>query len=85
MNKPDKKASLAVWSLVLAVFTLVAFHVPFFRHLFANVEAGANGVVIAVTAALLLLALDFLLYYLLVWLLRFAGKCVVAFRRKFNA
>ena len=79
MNKPGKKVSLAVWSLVLAVFTLVAFHVPFFRHLFANVEAGTNGIVIAVTAALLLLVLDFLLYYLLVWLLRFVGKCVVAF------
>ena len=79
MNKPDRKVSLAVWSLVLAVFTLVAFHVPFFRHLFANVEAGTNGVVIAVTAALLLLVLDFLLYYLLVWLLRFVGKCIVAF------
>ena len=79
MNKPGKKVSLAVWSLVLAVFTLVAFHVPFFRHLFANVEAGANGVIIAVTAALLLLVLDFLLYYVLVWLLRFVGKCIVAF------
>ena len=30
MSKPGKKVSLAVWSLVLAVFTLVAFHVPFF-------------------------------------------------------
>ena len=79
MKLPGKKASLAVWSLVLAVFTLVAFHVPFFRHLFANVEAGANGVIISVTAALLLLVLDFLLYYLLVWLLRIVGKCLVAF------
>ena len=25
-----KKVSLAVWSLVLAIFTLVAFHGPFF-------------------------------------------------------
>ena len=79
MNKPGKKVSLAVWSLVLAVFTLVAFHVPFFRHLFANVEAGTNGVIIAVTAVLLLLVLDFLLYYVLVWLLHFVGKCIVAF------
>ena len=79
MNKPDKKVSLAVWSLVLAVFTLVAFHVPFFRHLSANVEAGTNGIVIAMTAALLLLVLDFLLYYVLAWLLRFVGKCIVAF------
>ena len=75
----QKKVSLAVWSLVLAAFTLAAFHGPFFRHLFANVEAGANGVVIAVTAFLLLLILDFLLYYALVWLFRFVGRCLVAF------
>ena len=79
MSQSGKKVSLAVWSLVLAVFTLVAFHVPFFRHLLANVEPGPNGIVIAVTAVLLLLVLDFLLYYVLVWLLRFVGKCLVAF------
>ena len=79
MAKTGKKVSLAVWSLVLAVFTLVAFHVPFFRHLAANIEPGPNGVVIAVTAALLLLVLDFLLYYVLVWLFRFVGKCLVGF------
>ena len=56
-----KKISLAGYSLVLAVFTLVAFHVPFFRRVLANVEGGFNGVVIAVTAVLLLLVLDFLL------------------------
>ena len=79
MSKSDKKVSLTTWCHVLALFTLVAFHVPFFRHLFANVEAGTNGIVIAVTAALLLYILDFLLYYVLVWLLRFVGKCLVAF------
>ena len=79
MGASGKKVSLAVWSLVLAVFTLVAFHVPFFKHLLANIEPGPNGVVIAVTAALLLLVLDFLLYYVLAWLLRFVGKCLVAF------
>ena len=76
MGKSGKKVSLAAWSLALAVFTLVAFHVPFFRHLLANVEPGTNGIIIAVTAVLLLLILDFLLYYVLVWLLRFVGKCL---------
>ena len=73
------KATLAAWSLVLALFTLIAFHVPFFRTLLRNVDGGANGVILAVSAAVLLLALDFLLYYVLVYLLRFVGKCVVAF------
>ena len=79
MGLSGKKTSLAAWSLVLALFTLVAFHVPFFRHLLANVEPGFNGAVIAGTAFLLLFVLDFLLYYLLVWLFRFVGKCLVAF------
>ena len=73
------KAPLAAWSLVLALFTLTAFHVPFFRTLLRNVDGGTNGVILAVSAAVLLLALDFLLYYVLVYLLRFVGKCIVAF------
>ena len=79
MKKEGKKTSLALYCLALAVFTVVAFHFPFFRHLLQNVEGGANGVILFVSAAVLLLALDFLLYYVLVYLLRFAGKCIVAF------
>ena len=75
----NNKASLTTWSLVLAVYTLVAFHFPFFKHLLSCVEGGFNGVVLFVSAALLLLALDFLLYYVLVFLGRFVGKCIVAF------
>ena len=79
MKPFSEKASLTAWSLVLAVYTLVAFHVPFFKHAVACVEGDANGVILLVSAALLLLALDFLLYYVLVFLGRFLGKCVVAF------
>ena len=75
----DKKVSLTTWSFVLAVYTLVAFHIPFFKHALSCVEGGFNGVVLIVSAALLLLALDFLLYYVLVYLGRFVGKCIVAF------
>ena len=79
MNPFAKKASLTVYCLVLALFTLVAFHGPFFRRLLQNVDGGANGVILAVSAAVLLFALDFLLYWVLVYLFRFIGKCIVAF------
>ena len=75
----QKKIPLALWSLVLAVFTLVAFHGPFFRRVLQNVEGGWNGTVIFLTALLLLLVLDFLLYYLLAWLGRGVGKALIAF------
>ena len=74
-----KKISLAGYSLVLALFTLAAFHAPFFRRVLQNIEGGFNGIVIFVTALLLLLVLDFLLYYVLVWLFRGIGKFLVAF------
>ena len=74
-----KKVPLAVWSLVLAIFTLVAFHGPFFSRVLKNVEGGWNGIVIFGTALLLLLVLDFLLYYALAWLGRGVGKAIIAF------
>ena len=74
-----KKASLAAYSLVLAVFTLVAFHGPFFRRVLQNVEGGWNGAVIFGTTLLLLFVLDFLLYYALAWLGRGVGKFLIAF------
>ena len=74
-----EKVSLAVYCLVLALYTVVVFHGPFFQHLLANVESGFNAVVITVTAFLLLFILDFLLYYVLVWLLRGVGKFLIAF------
>ena len=73
------KASLTAYCLVLSVYTVAAFHVPFFRQLAENLEGGFNAVLITVGALLILLALDFLLYYLLVFLGRTVGKCIVAF------
>ena len=79
------KVSLALYCLALAIFTVAAFHIPFFKHLLSCIEGGFNGVILTVSAALLLLSLDFLLYYLLVGCLRIVGKIVVAFTLFGNA
>ena len=72
-----KKASLAAFSLVLSLYTLAAFHVPFFSHALQRIEGGFNGVLIIATAAILLLCMDYLLYYLLAWLGRMVGRCII--------
>ena len=72
-------ASLTRYALALAIFTVAAFHIPFFRHLVGSLEGGFNGVVLFVSTVLLLLALDFLLYYLLAFLLRGVGKGLICF------
>ena len=74
-----RKASLTAYSLVLSLYTACAFHLPFFRYLTSHVEGGFNGVLLTVSAAVLLVAVNFLVYYLLVFTGRTVGKCVVAF------
>ena len=75
----ERPASLSAVSLLFAAYTVLAFHLPFFSHLTANLDGGFNAVVLFVSAAILLFALDFLLYYLLLWCFRTVGKCIVAF------
>lgn len=79
MIKFDKKISLTRLCLVLSVFTLVAFHAPFFQHVLTCIEKGFNGIFITVSLALLMLALNYFFYYLILYPGRLVGKCIVAF------
>ena len=79
MNLFPKSVPLSLKCLVLAAYTVAAFHLPFFRHALHQMEGGWNAVLLTATAVLLMLGADFLLYYLLLYLGRFVGKCLVAF------
>ena len=81
----SEKAGLTAYCLALSLFTVAAYHAPFFKAAVANVEGGFNGAVLVLSAALLLLGLDFLLYTLLVYAGRFVGKCILAFTLVGNA
>ena len=76
---PPKKARLSTYSLLLSVYTLVAFHIPFARHAAAHMEGGANSVLLALLGLVLLLGLNYLLYYLLVYCFRKVGRFLVSF------
>lgn len=73
-----KKISLTVMSAVLSVFTLIAYHWPFFRLVTDNVKADLNGVLIIVSLVVLMLALNFFFYTLVLYLGRIVGKCLLA-------
>ncbi len=72
------KGSLAVVSAVLSIFTLIAFHWPFFRLVTDNVKGDLNGVFITVSLIVLMLALNFFFYTLVLYLGRIVGKCLLA-------
>ena len=74
-----RKASLTTYSLVLSVYTLVAFHYPFASHAAGCMEGGFNSVLLALMGLTVLLALNFFFYYLLVFCLRGVGKGIVSF------
>lgn len=72
------KTSLTVVSMALSIFTAVAFHIPFFRQAMANIEGGFNGVMIIGGLGIIMLALNFFFYYLLLYVGRTAGKVILA-------
>ena len=66
-------------SLVLSIFTTLAFHIPAFKAVLDNIESGWNGILIFASVAILMLAVNYFFYYLLLWLGRFVGKIIIAF------
>lgn len=72
------KAPLAVFSGVLSLFTLIAYHIPFFIFVLNNVEGGFNKVLIFSSLILLMLGLNYFFYYLILYLFRMVGKILLS-------
>ncbi len=79
------KTSLTAFSLTLSIFTTVAYHYPFFRAVTNNVDADFNGVLITAGLAIVMLALNFFTYYLILFIGRIVGKFILAFTFLANA
>ena len=73
-----EKAALASVSMALSAFTLIAFHFPVFRYAAEHQDGGFNGMLILGGAALIMLALNFLVYYLILYLGRIVGKVLLS-------
>lgn len=73
-----EKATLTSVSLLLSVFTLLAFHFPVFKYAASNLDGGFNEQLIIGGAAVIMLALNFFIYYVLLYLGRFVGKLLLA-------
>ena len=71
--------SIKAQSIILSLFTTLAFHIPAFKAVLANIEDGWNGALIFTSVVILMLAANYLFYYLLLWTGRLAGKIIIAF------
>ena len=81
----ERPISLAVMSGLLSIFTLLAFHFPFFKDVVSNVEAGFNRILIVSSMVIIMLALNYFIYYLILFFGRFAGKVLIALMMVANA
>lgn len=80
-----REAKLTYICLILSLYTLIAFHIPFFRDVLSFINGGFNGVFIVVSVILLMLALNFFVYYLLLYCFRGVGKGIISFTLIGNA
>lgn len=71
-------------ALLLSLFTLVAYHYPLLRVVAENTDGGLNSVLIIGGFALAMVAVNFLIYYLLLYLGRIVGKLILALSFIFN-
>ena len=78
MNLFKRKATLRSVALLLSVFTLLAFHFPVFKYAADNIEGGLNGALIIGGAAIIMVALNFLIYYLFLYIGRIVGKILLS-------
>lgn len=64
--------------LLLSAYTLVAFHFPFFSYVIENAGSRFNEILLGVSFAIVMLALNFIVYSLLLYLFRVVGKLIIA-------
>ena len=74
----NRKRSLTYVSARLSIYTLIAFHYPFFSRVIENVSHNFSGVWIVISMFILMPFLNYLVYYILLYLGRIIGKCIIA-------
>lgn len=69
---------IGLFSLLLSIFTLLGYNVPLFKEVLECVDSNANGVLIVASLVVIMLAANYLIYYVLIYLLRIVGRVVIA-------
>ena len=81
----NRERSVAYVCLLLSIYTLVAFHYPFFSYVAENVSCNFSGFWIVCSLAILMPVLNYLINYLILYLCRVVGKYIIAFTIVGNA
>ena len=81
----NRKRGMAYVCSLLSAYTLFAFHYPFFSYVAENVTPNFGGRWLVCSLFLVMLALNYLVYYLLLYLCRVVGKYIIVLSIVCNA
>ena len=85
-NPLRKPISLLAFSCIVSMGTLLLYNIPFFRYVADNSNEGAGGqAVLMASLVVIMLSLNFMMTYLTTYLLRTAGRILLAVLALINA
>lgn len=70
--------SIGIFTLILSIFTLVAYNIPFFQAAAQCCDSEGSGTLLLCSLAAIMLVFNYLIYYLLLYLLRIVGRVIIA-------
>ena len=86
LNKRLRPLSLFAFSCIVSAGTLALYNIPFFQYVAHNTNEGAGGkVFLLASLVVLMLAANFMMSYLTMFLLRIVGRIVLAILSVVNA
>lgn len=77
--------SITTLCAILSLFTMVAYNIPVINTVFENLPDKFSGTWLFISFIVLMLVVNFLLYYILLYLGRIVGKVIIAFTFICNA
>ena len=86
MKPSIKKVSLFCFSCIVSIGTLLLYNIPFFNYVAGNSNEGTGGrLFLLASLVVVMLALNFMLTYLVLFLLRKVGRVLLAILSLINA
>ena len=86
MKSLRKPISLFVFSCIVSIGTLLLYNLPFFKYVFNNTNENLGGqIFLLASLVVIMLAVNFMMTYLVIYLLRMVGRVLLALFSLINA
>lgn len=75
----SKKIKLSYFALLFSFINLILYHYPFYKFVYSNIEVKSlNGILLLVSLTISAILLNALFFYIVLFLLRYVGKWLLA-------